>query len=346
MFRLGSLLTISITFFSSHIAFGQDRDSFRVIFEKAIEAHGVDTLTEFPNLRIKLDGTFKGAPFTSEIWSTTGKYRQKFALPQFNLAFVMIMVGDKGWKTMEFEGGKSGQLGEMKPDEVEAYTSLQRHLMMTHSFLKAIQSKLKEEDEIPGEGDALIVTDVQENEKPAIRISSKEGESTSWTVFQKDTGLLMRVGSGKANGKIDEEFVFGNHFEKNGVKIAGRTEVTLGGEKVYEFKVLEIEFPKSFDDSLFEVTKTPLGAHQSAPGSRPNGATQQSPSGNKNVAKKKWIMWLEESKAGKWAEVPERRYEYVDYATFQTTYSEYNASLETLNRNGRRFQLNWKEVSE
>lgn len=86
------------------------------------------------------------------------------------------------------------------------------------------------------------------------------------------------------------------------------------------------------------------GQEEPSSSSGRGGTIVQPSPGNKAANKKKWEMWLDEVQRGQWKEVPNRRKEFDDYDEFRKAFEDYKSKIEPFNRNGVRYQVNWKEV--
>lgn len=232
---------------SGSVAFADDMA--QAIVEKAIQAQGGEAkVAKLRMMRIKAEGTAALVPgqpdlsFTLEdTWQMPGRYKTSFTFQIGGKKFTQIQVidGDKGWMQM------NGQAQDL-PQEAVAEMKEQKYAedLDRFAFLKERGVELSSLDEIRVEG------------KPAVGVLVKsKGHRNVKLYFDTASGLLVKreyplldAASGK---EVLQEVVFRDYQETDGLKHYKKILAFRDGKKVFDAKVIEIEFFDKLDEKVF-----------------------------------------------------------------------------------------------
>jgi hypothetical protein len=220
-------------------------DAIKIV-KRAIEAHGGKAnVAKLRTMRIKVEGTAylvpgqPGVPFIIEdVWKMPDKYKTTStvrigAKDQTN---TLIVNGNVGFSP---EGGQlpANALAEFKEQKRgEDYDRF--------GFLSDANVNLT------SLGEAMV------DGKPGHAVLVKsEGHRDVKLWFQDESGLLVKrehsVLDPATNKEVNQEVVFGDFQDKDGVKHYMKIAAYRGGQKFFEGKVTEIQFLDKLDDSNF-----------------------------------------------------------------------------------------------
>ena len=100
-----------------------------------------------------------------------------------------------------------------------------------------------------------LADEVEVDGKPAAGVLVKAAGQRDVTLyFDKESGLLVKAAF-KANipmqGETDQEVLFSDYQEQNGLKLPRKVVVLQGGRKIVETKVVKVELLDKVDDKEF-----------------------------------------------------------------------------------------------
>jgi hypothetical protein len=223
--------------------FAGDQEDALAIVEQAIKAHGgADGLNKAQTVVRTGSGTMMGldkaVPFTDEItWSLPDKVRMAVELDKKDRVLIVVN-GDKGWQSA---GGASAELGADRVREFRDENYVQ--WLATLTPLKKDEFKLEPVPEIKVNGEPAV----------GIKATSKAAPNGIKLYFDKKTNLLVKIErrARLAGVAVDKEYVFSEHKEFDGVKLATKQVELLNGHKASELTSATYKFPKKIDDATF-----------------------------------------------------------------------------------------------
>jgi hypothetical protein len=240
------ILTVLASLFSAAPALAED--AARAIVERGIKAQGgPEALAKAKMVRIVSEGTASFIPNTpqapvkvEELYSRPEKYKSTISMQVqgMNLSFVQAVNGDEAWMSV------NGMLIPLPPEgEKEMKAQLHTDQVTSLTFLGNLQAELSLADEVVIDG------------KPAVGVLVKSAGQRDVTLyFDKESGLLVKA-TFKANiptqGETDQEVLFSDYQDQNGLKLPRKVVVLQGGRKIVETKVVKVELLDKVDDKEF-----------------------------------------------------------------------------------------------
>jgi hypothetical protein len=221
----------------------------RAIIEKAIQAQGGEAkVAKLRTMRIKVEGTTDlvpgqpNLPFTMEdVWQMPSRYRAEASFQLMGKKFTQTQVinGDNGWMQTD------GQVQDM-PKDALAEMKEQKYAedLDRLRFLNEKGIKLSVLDEIKIDG------------KPAVGVLAKsEGHRDVSLYFDKASGLLVKrqqpVLDPASGREVQQEVVFSDYREKDGLKQYNKIVAYRNGKKVISARVTKVEFFEKLDAKAF-----------------------------------------------------------------------------------------------
>jgi hypothetical protein len=225
------------------------QDEARTIVEKAIQAQGGEgKVAKLRTMRIKVEGTTElvpgqpNLPFTIEdTWQMPDRYKttSTFQLQGKTFSQTQVINADKGWIQ------EHGQVQDM-PNEALAEMKEQRYAedLDRLSFLNEKGIELSGLDTIAVEG------------KPAVGVLVKSrGHRGVKLYFDNASGLLVervqQVLDPSSSKNIQQEVIFSDYQEKDGLKHYKKIIALRDGKKEIEARVTEVEFFEKLDAKVF-----------------------------------------------------------------------------------------------
>lgn len=230
---------------ASGAARANDRDKALAAIERAIKAHGgEDNLLRAQLMARTATGVMsvgKDLPFAEEmVFQLPNRFRLNLLVGEGaqKSRILLVVNGDKGWQS---SGGAVTELGKERLDELleEAYFYTLTSLVPLKKD-SAYELTLLPEAKVAGKPAASVR--VVRKGRPEVRLH-----------FDRDSGLLVKAErQARDMGKlIDKQYLFSDHKDFDGVKLAG-TQIELhGGHKFLELKVTSYKFPSQVDEKLF-----------------------------------------------------------------------------------------------
>jgi hypothetical protein len=218
-----------------------DEADARAIVDKATKAMGgEEKLAKFAAQTWKETGTYygmgAGLPY---VGNYSVQWPSKFKMEILGV-FTLALNGDKGWVQ---DGGEIRDMSgeEVKVQQEGLYASWVSSLLP----LKDKKFKLATVGESKVNGSAVV----------GVRVSS-EGRRDVNLYFDKTNYLLLKVehraiASEQGGKEVNQETVFTDYKDIEGVKSAGKFVMTRDGEKYIESETSELKPAGKLDDSVF-----------------------------------------------------------------------------------------------
>jgi len=212
------------------------------IIDRAIKAvGGLEAINKQKAMTWKEKGTYHGM-------GTALPYDASFAyqLPdRFRMeikgVFTTVIDGDKGWVS------EMGNVRDMSADELANQKEQYRLAKIT------MLAPLRKEKGYELSPAATIK--VNDREAFGVKVSQeKSPDVTLW--FDGDTNLLVKakskVKSQEKGKEVDQEMIFSDYKDVEGLKMPMKYVILQDGEKFLEGEMTETKFVDKVDDSLFE----------------------------------------------------------------------------------------------
>jgi hypothetical protein len=223
-----------------------DEDAVRAVVDRALKAHGGEkNLARLKRTQTTATGTLHGEEdkpitfvFTTDL---PDRMRTVTTLPNKDEKFTLTQVlnAEQAWKSF------NKKTREMKgPELTAARQALQAARVATLFYLKDKDNTLT----------ALGPAKVGNRECVGLRVARK-GFSDIDVYFDKETGLLRKLSfrSFEPGAKKEAEQVrlFTDYKEFDGVKLATRETLSIGGRPVFDLEVTGMRFLEQPDPALF-----------------------------------------------------------------------------------------------
>jgi len=244
--RLFGLISLGLVILGSSSLRAQDE--LRAVIDRAIKAHGGEAnLDKHKAGQTKAKGTafIQGNPIelTEEATFHLPNKLKSVQELQVNGAQVKITVGFDGTKAWLNVNGmnldmKLDKLGELFKDQI---------------YIGEVTRLTKLKDKAY-ELSSLGETKVQGKDAVGVRVSSK-GHKDVNLYFDKTSGLLVKVEHRTVDfdteKEVNEERIFLEYQEKDGMMEAKKAIVNRDGQKHAEMEIVEIKYLDEIDDTQF-----------------------------------------------------------------------------------------------
>jgi hypothetical protein len=219
-----------------------DRDKALAVLEQAIKAHGgVEALTKAAVAERVGEGVLTVAG--QELTFTS---RDVLSLPDrvhLNIRpgrgeIIIVLNGDKGW--VKPAAGAATELSRAQLDEYREAAYIW--------WLATLAPLLKDDFEL------VPLPDTKVNGRAASVLKvSRRGYGDATLAFDKQTNLLVRIANrAKVAGvDLDQEFLYSDFKDFDGVKLAGQEIRNLNNRKTHTVKFSSYKFPPKIEDSTF-----------------------------------------------------------------------------------------------
>jgi hypothetical protein len=221
------------------------QDDVRAVIAKAIKAHGgEDKIDKHKAGQVKTKGTAAGGiEFTEEVsYHLPDKFKtvQQFEVMGKKIILTIGFNGQKAW--MNVNGVDTEQF-------LDKITELIKEEIYAGEVTKMTPLKDKK-----FELSALGEMKVEGNPALGVRVSSK-GHKDVNLYFDKKSGLLVKVEHRTVDltsgQEVNEEKVFTEYKDADGLKEVKRAILYRDGKKFVEAEVVEIKYLDTIDDSEF-----------------------------------------------------------------------------------------------
>jgi hypothetical protein len=221
-------------------------DECRTLIEKAIKATGGEQkLSTLKASQAKAKGSITimemNLPFTAEVFShmpDKTKVVASLDVMGMNVEFIQVYDGKKGWQKA------AGQLKELQGDELK---ELRRDLYVENvSSLVVLKDKAYKLSPL---GEAKV----EGRDAVGVRVT-RQGEPDVSLYFDKKDHLLIKTesrGLDPTLQEVNQEKIFLNHKEIDGMRVPTRILVNNDGKRFLEMEVTEIRLLESLDASIF-----------------------------------------------------------------------------------------------
>jgi hypothetical protein len=220
----------------------------QAIIEKAIAAHGgMEKLSKYKATQAKSKGTietpFGSFAFTSENFAQLpDKFKSVMVLDAngMKISVMQLINGDK------ITINNNGQVVELS-DEMK---NAAKEQLYAERLVNLIQLKGKEYEFAPA-------AEIQVDGRPAVGVKvTSKGHKDVTLYFDKATGLVAKTLSKAIDmmtmQEIEQEKIFGNYKDFDGIKRPTKVVVNRDGKKFMEAEVVEIKSLEKLDDSVFQ----------------------------------------------------------------------------------------------
>jgi hypothetical protein len=224
-----------------------DAASAREAVDKGIKAMGgAEKLAEWKAYSWKGKGTFYGMgaeiPYTGT-WTVQWPDKEKYAIDsEFNgqkISFTAVVTADKGWRKF---ADQTQELDKEQLDEAKQ----EMHLNYVSSLLPLTEGSAK----LSSLGEVMV----DKKSAVGIKVSSKGYRDVS-LYFDKDTGLLvksqMRVKDEMAGTEVDQETLYSDYQEYDGVKHPRKVVINRDGKKYIDGTTSDWKRLEKVDDKIF-----------------------------------------------------------------------------------------------
>jgi hypothetical protein len=183
----------------------------------------------------------KDAPFTDElVLSLPDRFRLTLDVGSGlqKARVIQVVNGESGWQST---GGMVTELGKERLGELreEAY------LLWLATLVPLLKDDAFELKPLP-EGKV--------NDRPAAVVQvTRKGHGDVRLYFDKASGLLVKSErrAKEAGQPFDQEYVYGEHKEFDGVTLPTRQQELRGGKRFAELAEMAYKFPRTVEDSTF-----------------------------------------------------------------------------------------------
>lgn len=236
---LGSLLAVVTAALPARAG---DRERALAVIEQAIKAHGgADGLARAAQMERTGRGVMPRAggdvEFTSQdIVSLPDRVRLSIRLGQAEI--LTVMSGDKGWQKPA-----GGSAVELRKDQLEEYRGA------AYVWWLATLAPLQKAD-----FGLATAPDARVNGRDAAGVRAlRRGQPEVALYFDKQSGLLVKVAQRTrlVGVPVEQEYVYSDHKEFNGVKLAGKEVLSVNGKKMHEVRYTDCKFLSKIEDSTF-----------------------------------------------------------------------------------------------
>ena len=224
----------------------EDSDAARAVVEKAIKAHGGERVGAFKAGTWNAKGNVYilglANPYTVE-WSLQLPDRMRVEMQLLSkdqkIAFINVVNGGKGWN-------KTGNV-TMELDKDALAAAQERIYVSRVAMLEPLRDKAFTLSALPE-------TKIGDKPAVAVRISHK-GRRDIDLFFDKDTGLRIasryKVIDDLSGDEADEENLYADYKEFNGVKHPMKLTIKRNGKVFLETQVTDFKPAEKLDDKLF-----------------------------------------------------------------------------------------------
>jgi photosynthetic reaction center cytochrome c subunit len=223
-----------------------DRDAALATIDAAVKAQGgADALAKAQSVIRTATGVTsagdKEAPFTDEfVTALPDRFRLTLDIGAGaqKARIILVVNGDKGWQST---GGMVAEIGKTRLEELreEAYANWVATLTPLQKDKDFDLTPLPEEKL---NGQAVL----------GVKVAHK-GHADVTLYFDKGSGLLIRLvrQAKEAGAAFEQQFVYADYKEFDGVKLPTKQTESRGGKKFTELSGIAYKFPKVLDESAF-----------------------------------------------------------------------------------------------